>query len=843
MKPRVIAAGVVVAAVGVAIAAVPDPPALRANPPIRVIHAIGPGMSTSTITLANQTSAPVTIASITRDPSCDPEVTHALTLPATIAGNGSAQVTIQCAGTITAGLRRCMFHANPAAGPAFVDFEGVCEGGNQTSVSASPIDLDFGNVMIGSGASATVMLTNTGATPITALSLHTTEIESTFELAAPCNPDARECDASIATIMTGESTPITVWCRPKRVGMQNAELHVATSTGQYQSPPITLACNGTAAPTPALALTGDPVDGGAVDVIGGTASPTPLRLRNAGSGLLQITKIQIFDGGNGAAADWSYVASGECDGAVPPLCELEPDEVLTLALAFDPSALGARDATLVIEYIDTARRSRSIPLDGDGLGATLSLVGGPLVADFGTVPINITSDLSFQLSNQGNRSITAMLSVTPTPPFTLAPAASINVAPGMPATVLASCRPTAVGEVTTTIHAMASDAFMSGSGAIAIPGRCEGTTSTLYTEPSSLILGEVRQGDTTVTVPLQVLVSSGAQLQIVSAAFASPSTKLGVGTPLPVTTPTTIQLTIDPTTEGELDNELVLVASSGATVRVPVSGSVATADYEEPLERSLGTFCVNQPTTSDTLVFRSTGTATLQLDAPQMALGPMSPFDLQPQSPPTYPVLLPPAGAAAIEVTPRRQGSAGVQQDDVVWTTDLDGSPTAYTRISARFVDDGGAVAPDALTFGPSTIHLDQNNAQKITLQNCDTQTIVFADPTVPAPFRIDSQNFPDELAPNESATFTIGFHPTRVGIFDELLVIQSEQLDPEQPLTVRLTGEGARPQLPPDAGITTPGIDEQSFYGCSGCSTRGRGGGLLVVLAFGLSLRRRRRA
>ena len=48
-RARVLATTVVAAAVGVALAAVPDPPKLRANPAVRVIHATGPGMSTSTI--------------------------------------------------------------------------------------------------------------------------------------------------------------------------------------------------------------------------------------------------------------------------------------------------------------------------------------------------------------------------------------------------------------------------------------------------------------------------------------------------------------------------------------------------------------------------------------------------------------------------------------------------------------------------------------------------------------------------------------------------------------------------------------------------------------------------
>jgi MYXO-CTERM domain-containing protein len=133
-----------------------------------------------------------------------------------------------------------------------------------------------------------------------------------------------------------------------------------------------------------------------------------------------------------------------------------------------------------------------------------------------------------------------------------------------------------------------------------------------------------------------------------------------------------------------------------------------------------------------------------------------------------------------------------------------------------------------------------------VTLQNCDTQTIVFADPQVPAPFRIDSANFPRSLAPNESATFTVGFHPTRVGIFTDTLVITSQQL--VDPLLVTVSGEGARPPPVPDAGVDPPGADERSFYGCSCSSPRSSprsspSGGLVIVVAMGVALRRRRRS
>lgn len=283
-------------------------------------------------------------------------------------------------------------------------------------------------------------------------------------------------------------------------------------------------------------------------------------------------------------------------------------------------------------------------------------------------------------------------------------------------------------------------------------------------------------------------------------------------------------------------------ASNGATVRVPITATIVTADYALPLARSLGTFCVNQPTTSNELALRSTDTATLMLGEPMLAAGPLSPFDLELRAPTVYPSLLPAMASATVGITPKRAMTAGVVQDEIRWTTDVVGDEIAHTAVSAEFVDDGGAIAPFALSFGAAVIHLDTFNAQRVTLQNCDTQTIFFGPPAVPPPFRIDSDGFPLQLAPNESATFSVGFHPTRKGVFVGTLMIESDQLATS--LELHLDGEGVvDTPATPDAGPDPVATDDRSFYGCGCTSGRPDGSALVLLLAVGIALSGRRRS
>ncbi len=822
--------GLVVAAAGVALSA-PGTTNFHPVPAVLVIHSTAPGGTLGTIVLQNDGTTDVTVGSITRAASCDPEVTATVAQgpPFDVLATSGKPMTIHCSGTPLTGMKRCLFHINDGAGDPYFDAEGVCEYGQMPSLGPGSGTLDFGNVAVGGTGTISTTVHNNSPTTITQLFFQTTDLGDNFKIGMPCNPDARECDAFISGVSMGSDASFVVKCTPQSAGPHTATLSVASNTSQYVAPPIQLVCNGVTASGPVLSLTGSPIDVGPIEVISGVGSGA-VHLRNAGDGTLRIKSVQIT---GATGADWTYLASGQCSGALPPLCDLAAGQVLDIGVTFDPSAIGTRDASLLVQYFDTADRSTTVPLRGVGLGATLSLVGGATAIDFGVVPLNITSQVTFQLANDGNRALsTVALGGAPSGPFTLTPSAMTSIGANSTTTITAACRPTSVGTFTTTFTASAPDAFMSPP--ISIAATCRGTTMAVYANPTTIALGEVRTQTAPAPTPLMILGTS--PVQVTGVELETPSDQLSVTASLG-TTPVTAQLTVAPTQDSDLANA-ILVTSSAGMLRIPITGRVVTADFSVPPVTSLGTFCVNASTPASTLALTSTGTATLRLAAPRMDSA-SSAFDLTLSSPAAYPAMLAPGGKATIAITPKRQAFPGGQHDEIVWSTDVANRTEERTMVSALFVADGGAIAPSSLAFGKVPIHIDTRMPQSVTLQNCDTTPIMIDDPEVLVPFTIDSPNFPRLLAPNETATFSVGFHPSVVGTYVQTLTVRSMQLD--RPLEVMLTGEGVNDGGDGDGGLGN-GLDPKSFYGCSGCSTHAPGGGLVIGLACAAALRRRRR-
>jgi len=834
MSPRWIRRAIAVAIViSAAMVATADPgmPNFHATPEVRVMQLSGSGMGS--VVLTNESIDTVHVQSITRDVSCDPEVTHAVQPPFDVPSGGNNIVTINCMGGGPPGMKRCLFHVNDTTGPPLLDFEGVCEFAVMPSLSPSITSYNFGTVSVGGEASTTFQVTNLSPSPITKLFFQTTDIDGNFEIGSPCSMDARECDATIGGLGLGSGSNVTVWCRPTTSGPKTTQLHISTNTSQYLSSVINLTCSGTSASTPVFSLTGSPADAGSIGVTAG-ASPATVKIRNAGGQTLTIESVSIV---NGAAIDWSYNATGPCTGQIPnpAFCDLTPNQEVTLDLAFDPSTFGSRNATLLIDYFDTADRSTTVSLLGRGLAGTMELVGTTMAIDFGVVPIGVASPVSFDLANHGNLSLTdVQLSAMPVgAPFSLSPASPVTLVPNVDKTITATCTPTAAGVFTTTLQVTSATAFISAP--IMIAATCEGTTMSLYSNPTTISRGEIRTGTSPPSTMLTILRVTPLQITSIELETANPNLTL-VATP--GQTPLAVELRITPTMNGSLANAILVTAMNMNTLRIPISGAVVTAAYTAPPLTSLGTFCVSQPTTPSLLALESTGTASIRLTPPRMALDPSSPFDLAPITPTMYPATLIAGADAVLEVSPKRQALPGTQQDDVIWTTDVAEMLTARTTLSATFVDDGGAIAPSGLHFGQVTVHVSTPNAQSVTLQNCDTTPIVLGDPVMPAPFTIDSGTFPLTLQPNESTTIAVGFHPVRVGMFGGTMEIPSEQL--VAPLEVKLIGEGVTTGDGGDGGPDGNGFDQRSFYGC-GCTTQHPTGGLAIALCLLVVLRPRR--
>jgi hypothetical protein len=556
--------------------------------------------------------------------------------------------------------------------------------------------------------------------------------------------------------------------------------------------------------------------------------------------MLKLLDMQIVDGGTGAAPDWTATARGPCVSGISPMCVLTAGLTADIDLVFDPSAIAVRSAALLIHFRDTADRTMAIPLRGVGIGATLDVVGGHTILDFGTLPLAQTATLTLDVANRGARDLLAgLVSVTPAgPPFATMPGSTFTAAAGASTTITVTCKPTAKGSFTAALHLAASDVL---APAVDIALRCAGDPDTvLLASPPAILLGEVRVGEPIVSKT--TISGKDAPVMLMSAALEVGSPFLSLSALPPVTT-AELDLTALPTADASLNDRIIVTPVNALPLPIAITGNAVTAKASAPSTVSLGTFCVQQPTTARAVSLTSIGTATISVSRPVLQ-NTDSPFDLELIEPIGYPAALAAQQRATVVASAKRRATAGPITDDVVWTTDT-GTLALHTRLMASFVEDGGAIAPERLEFPDTPIHLDSGNAREVTLQNCSVSLLQLDPPQVPAPFSIDSPNFPSTLQPGEITIFTVGFHPTKAVAAMETLVITSPQL-PGTTLEVMLFGTGTASGGSGDGGAAVDDtVDRTSFYACGSCASGGASGALVVVVAALrlISPRRRRRS
>ena len=827
---RAVAAAVVLGTASVVIAA--SGINLSVQPSVIEVHLSlsSPGSNAGTLTNTGDTSA--IVMAISPDASCSALGVNGFASPTTaftIAGfNATHTVGIGCTASASYGIRRCQQHVTGTGGQTYTNYTGLCITEGSTMFMPSKAGVNFPNTQVGqTSAPQVVMITNPVGNPQSSMvSIQIGDQDGNFAVGAPCLANGPGCDAAIV-VAPGGTFSVSLTCSPQTVGLHTAPLHIVGNAGTKLMPPILLNCTGTqVASDPAMSV--NPASVSLSQPISMGALPTTVHVSNIGGADLHISSIVPT-----GQADWTYSITGNCSTGS---CTVMPnDGGFDIMTAFTPAAIGTRDKILTITSDDPNDPMYQLVLHGTGQAATLALstnLGTPAMLDLGTSPIGITTTATFDLRNDGNLALDPVnLTISQTgSQLGVTPAPTMIGAAGM-RQITVSCTPTAADVYVGTLDISAPTAFTGSPISIAV--RCTGTAGSLFAMPSTIQLGEIRTGSPLVTRTI-ALKTAGAPLTITAnPALVSAVPGMSVGVPssssITMATPSTFDLTVNATLDHDLDGTIEVTA--GDTLQIPVTGKVVTAAIDYPPSLMVGSFCVGQPTTGVTARLTASGTATIGLGTqPVMNKMAASPFQLNYSAPVSYPYQLPAGQTAMLEVTPLRQTLMGTQTDDLVWATDLAGQPAPHTIVTAQFIGDGGAIAPQLADFG--TVMLRKPGEPKlIKIQNCGTDAITLAGPYIDpgTDFRDDSsQPLPQTLAPNQVATINVNFVPSKIGTRMARLTVDSSK----GKLGVDLLGTGV-------ADPTTT-VDPKSFYACDCRTTEPQHAWPAVIVV--LLLRRRRR-
>lgn len=364
-------------------------------------------------------------------------------LPFTLAPGAVSSFTISFAPTAAGAISGSLsITSNALASPLAVALSGT--GVAQTlQLSASPTSLTFGNLAVGSTASQSVTLSNTGNTNLSVSQISVSG--SSFSASGLSMP---------ITLAAGQTTRFSVTFAPTTAGSLSA---TATVTSNAANSPASIALTGTGV-QPAISVVPSSVAFGSLAV--GVTNTQTLTVKNSGTANLTISQANLSGSG------LSFT------GLSLPLT-LAPNASTTATLSFTPISAGAVSGSLSI--VSNAPTSPlAIPISGTGIAQTLQLSASASSLSFGSVTDGTSASQSVTLSNTGNANVSlSQVSVSGTAFTATGLAVPLTLTPGQTAQFNVTFAPTTTGALsgTATVVSNATNSpatvSLSGIGAAA----------------------------------------------------------------------------------------------------------------------------------------------------------------------------------------------------------------------------------------------------------------------------------------------------------------------------------------------------------------------------------------
>jgi Abnormal spindle-like microcephaly-assoc'd, ASPM-SPD-2-Hydin/Transmembrane protein 131-like N-terminal len=300
----------------------------------------------------------------------------------------------------------------------------------------NPTSVTFGNLNVGSSATQTVQLSNTGNASFTVTQVSAAGVGvSVSGLPVP------------TTIAPSQSVPLTVTFAPTAGGAVAGGITVTNDGGVN----VLAAVTGTGVQA---GLSVSPTSASFGSVVTGSTNSQTIQLKNTGTASLTVSQI--------AATGSGFSVSG----ASVPLA-LAPGQTSTFNVQFDPTAAGAVNGSVSI--VSTAPNSpATVSLSGTGVAATRTLSVSPGSLSFGSINNGSTASQGFTVTNTGNSNVAISgMSATGTGYSVVSGGSAVTLSPNQSASVSVQFAPTVAGSVSGAVSVLSN---ASGSGVVTLSG-------------------------------------------------------------------------------------------------------------------------------------------------------------------------------------------------------------------------------------------------------------------------------------------------------------------------------------------------------------------------------------
>jgi hypothetical protein len=415
--------------------------------------------------------------------------------------------------------------------------------------------VSFGGVAVGSPATESVVLTDTGSSNVTISSISIVGADFSVKSGAA------------VTLTPNQTTTIAVAFAPTATGSAQGTLSVASDAS---NPKMNITLTGTGmAPSSELSPSSTTLNFGNTTV-GGTAS-LPIVLTDQGTADLTISSVTVQGTG--------FSASGGTN------VSLNPDGTATLNVKFEPAHTGAASGTVTVAS-NAANSPVQISLSGTGVTApTSQLSPSTTSVALGNVTVGSPVTKSITLTDAGTAKVTISTVRATGAGFSTNGGANASLSPNGTATVSVTFSPTAAGAVQGTLF-ISSNATnsvvqisLSATGVAKSNSATDSEPSQLTASATSVGFGSVAVG-TPVTKTINLTNSGATNITISGVSIAGSAFRASGGTNATLTpnSSVTISVSFDPTSAALAQGTLSISSSaSNAALSIPLTGTGTAA--------------------------------------------------------------------------------------------------------------------------------------------------------------------------------------------------------------------------------------------------------------------------